>query len=76
MYVKFGYSTTSPKSDFDRGNPSNNARFQRMRQNGGMFSTYVTDVQTSLCVCIICPKLVHSYLNCNIDALFTTDGQF
>ena len=27
-------------------------------------------------LCIISPKLVHSYLNCNIDALFTTDRQY
>ena len=27
-------------------------------------------------VCVLCPELMHSYLNCNIDALFTTDRQF
>ena len=27
-------------------------------------------------LCVICPKLVHIYLNCNIDALVTTDRQY
>ena len=27
-------------------------------------------------VLVICPQLLHSYLNCNIDALLATDGQF
>ena len=28
-------------------------------------------------VCVLCPRLVHIiYLNCNIDALFTTERQF
>ena len=27
-------------------------------------------------VCVLCPELIHIYLNCNIDALVTTDRQF
>ncbi len=27
-------------------------------------------------VCVLCPELMHIYLNCNIDALFSTDRQF
>ena len=27
-------------------------------------------------VCVLCPELMHVYLNCNIDALFTTYRQF
>ena len=27
-------------------------------------------------VCVLCPELIHIYLNCNIDASFTTDRQF
>ena len=27
-------------------------------------------------VCVLCPELMHVYLNCNIDALLTTDRQF
>ena len=27
-------------------------------------------------VYVLCPELKHIYLNCNIDALFTTDRQF
>ena len=50
----------------------------RMRQNGGMFSNYLTDVQTSLCARYMSSIIayIYSYLNCNIDALMATDGQF
>ena len=34
--------------------------------------------RSSIVMCALCPKLVHIYLNCNIDlaALFATDRQF
>ena len=27
-------------------------------------------------VCLICPELLHSYHNCNVDSFFATDEQF
>ena len=26
--------------------------------------------------CVICPELLHSYHNCNVDSLFVTDEKF
>ena len=42
-----------------------------MQQNGGCFR-HVLETFKHRYLSVICPELVHIYLNCNIDALFTS----
>ena len=53
-------------------NRSRNSHFLQMV----VCSTHLTYVQTSFFLCVICPELLHSYHNCNVDSIFATDDQF
>ena len=43
--------------------------------NGGMFSCTLQTFKHRF-LCVICPELLHSYHNCNVDSFFATDEQF
>ena len=43
--------------------------------NGGMFSRTLQTFKHRF-LCIICPELLHSYHNCNVDSFCATDEQF
>ena len=43
--------------------------------NDGMFSRTLHTFKRRF-FCLICPELLHSYHNCNVDSFFATDEQF
>ena len=39
--------------------------------------THLTSLRSNIVfLCLICPELLHSYHNCNVDSFFATDEQF
>ena len=61
--------TSSTSSDAVR------AASSALLANGGMFSRTLQTFKHRF-VCVICPELLHSYHNCNVDSFFATDEQF